>query len=476
VHYICSFILAALSLNAALAAGPTVDTAFAETTFPIGPLAQVDHRGQVMADAKPIAPVLDTFTLDNGFRVVSIPIANAKKTTVMVWYGVGSADDPPDRPGLAHYTEHATFRALGSHQPESTQSRRHFDGDIAGQPEAFTSFDYTAYYHIVQSNQLDSALQLEANRLSNLNVDNAAVEAERQEVLDERKHDIDGEPHALLEEEMQADLFANGPYETPIVASEFETNQISANDVNAFLDRWYAPNNAVLIVSGDLDVQSLRQQVKDRFDRIAPREVPKRKRPKPKPLDSVDLALEFTSTSSTQWARTYLAPSFATADNREVESLQILATLLADGDKGRLHSKLVDELRLANEIFTEYEPDTLGDTSFAIHAVLSDDADVLAFEKALEDELFKLTTAVFSEAELTAGLDHALSDLAVAWRDPYEAANLVGAALVTGRSLGEVTSLARTNSTIGPEDLRRAAIRVFATDHAITGIARAFVN
>ena len=100
----------------------------------------------------------------------------------------------------------------------------------------------------------------------------------------------------------------------------------------------------------------------------------------------------------------------------------------------------------------------------------------MAFEKALEDELFKLTTAVVSEAELTAGLDHALSDLAVAWRDPYEAANLVGAALVTGRSLGEVTSLAQTNSTIGPEDLRRAAIRVFATDDAITGIARAFVN
>ncbi|MEZ5933090.1 MAG: pitrilysin family protein [Alphaproteobacteria bacterium] len=462
--------------NALFALGSTTTLAFAQPMFQTDALDLAKPIRQTLASEISVAPTLDSFTLDNGLRIVAVPIANATNATLMVWYGAGSADDPPDLPGLAHYTEHATFRALGTHEPEGGSPAKPAAPYVNAQPEAFTSFDYTAYYHILPNQQLDPALELEAARLSTLTIDDAAVEAERDEVLGERMHDIDREPLVSLEEEVQAAMFAGTPYQSPIIAEDFVTKQTSAADVNAFLDTWYAPNNAILVVAGAVDPSGLRQKVERYFAPISPRDVPKRERPSPSSSDVISLALEYESSHPRLWARTSLAPSFATAGGHEAVALQILAIVLADGDFGPLHTKLIDELGVARELSIEYDPNAITDTTFTIHAVLPNDDDSSAFEKALESELAKLTTLAVSTTEVIRARDHALSELAAAWRDPYEAANLVGTTLATGQSLKDLASLPEKISAVGPEDIRRAAHLVVTASRRVTAMTRAYVD
>ena len=199
---------------------------------------------------------VESFILSNGLEVVALPIAKAEKTVLMVWYRAGSADDPPGKSGLAHYVEHVTFSALGSHESGGGSKGTHRPDRVKSQPEAFTAYDYTAYYQVTSRERLDDALRLEADRMANLRIDEAAVNAERRAVFDEREHDVDGDPEALLEERLRAVLFGNGPYGRPVVAPVVDTARVSSADVRAFLDRWYSPSNAILIVAGDVDVDT----------------------------------------------------------------------------------------------------------------------------------------------------------------------------------------------------------------------------
>lgn len=421
-------------------------------------------------------PRAENFVLGNGLQVVAIPVANTKETVLMVWYRVGAADDPQNKPGLAHYVEHATFSALGSHGAESDAKSRRRDGRVKSGPGAFTSHDYTAYYHVTTKAGLSGALRREAERMGNLRIDEAAVDAERQAVFDERKHDVESDPQALLEERLGATAFSGTPYGRPVVGQQTDTSRVSAEDVRAFLDRWYLPDNAVLIVAGDVDSATLRELVETYFANVNGRPAPKRERPPPTEPARRRVSLQSDVEPHMLWARTYVAPSFSTADPREVLSLQLLARILAHHDAGRLNRALGADRKIAEEVAVEYAPEAVGATAFTIHATLVPNVDVAEFERLIENELAELVSKRVSEDELANARKDALAEFAERWSDPFEAANLVGAALATGQDLSAVLRRRQLISDIQPQHIRDAAQEIFAGNNGVTGMVRASGN
>jgi len=397
------------------------------------------------------------FKLGNGLEVISIPLPESKSTVVMLWFGVGSAEDPKRKSGLAHFTEHATFSALGENSKKNI-------------PEAFTSFDYTAYYHVTQSDQLDSVFQHESKRLSISQVGNTAVNDERGPVLQEREDVIESNALVQLEEEMRALLFGDSPYGMPIVGSGEDTNSVSASDVDEFLNKWYVPSNAILLVSGAIEAETLRPLVERYFGELPERKKPLRHRPKTLPPSKRSISIENTDAVNSLWARMYQAPSHATGDPREVVALQLLATILADHHSKKLHTLFVDNLGLAEEISVEYSSVSLGESTFTIFATLAPGIDVAYFQQAMNTALSKLLEDGISLEEVIHAREVEKERLIDISEDALEVGTMVGSSLMTGQPLENLIDSFSLMFEIESDELNTTMRRLLNTSNAVTGL------
>ena len=173
----------------------------------------------------------------------------------MVWYKVGSADEPPGKTGVAHFLEHLMFKAtknLRSGEFSKIVARN------GGQDNAFTSFDYTGYHQTVAASRLEAVMRIEADRMRNLVIDAKEVEPERQVVREERRSRVDNSPAAKLREQLNATIYLNYPYRNPIIGWDHEIVDLTVNDLRQFYDTYYWPNNAILVVAGDIPADVLK--------------------------------------------------------------------------------------------------------------------------------------------------------------------------------------------------------------------------
>lgn len=432
--------------------------------------AEVSHTG---ANDVRSTPRVEDFVLGNGLQVVAIPMVDAEETVLMVWYHVGAADDAPDKPGLAHYVEHVTFSALGSHDDKGGPEPVSPGGRTGVRPEAFTSHDYTAYYHVTRKSGLPAALEVEAARMDTLRVNEAAVRAEREAVIEERMHDVEDDPQALLEEKLQAVIFDGAGYGRPVVAELADANGVSAEDVRVFLDKWYSPSNAVLIVSGDFDASALPDLVETNFGQIEGRAAPRRERPLAAASVQQRVSVEASRARQGLWAMSCVAPSLATAGGRTVLSTQVLEEILAHRDRSQLVRSLVAEGEKAEAVAVEYDPNAVGQAVFSLQAVLARGADVSVLERGIAEELQELVLSGPSEEELFKARQNVRAALASAWVEPLDAATMLGSALVTGASLADIERRHELIAEIGPEDVLDATRRVFARNNCVTGTLRA---
>ena len=228
-------------------------------------------------DAAPEPSPIEHFTLDNGLEVVVIPDHRAPIVTHMVWYKIGSADEAPGKSGIAHFFEHLMFKGTAKH-PGGELDRVVYE--LGGTGNAFTSYDYTAYYQIVPPEALATMMDFEADRMRGLILSEDVIGAERDVVLEERRLRIEGSPQALLGEETSATLYQNHPYRIPTIGWMHEMEQLNRDDAVAFYDQYYAPNNAILVVAGDVDPAEVRTLAEASYG-IVPRgpDLPPRIRP-----------------------------------------------------------------------------------------------------------------------------------------------------------------------------------------------------
>ncbi|HEY0525005.1 MAG TPA: pitrilysin family protein [Stellaceae bacterium] len=408
------------------------------------------------------------FTLDNGMQVVVIPNHRVAAVTHMVWYKVGAADDPYGRSGLAHFLEHLMFKGTKD-APPGTFTR--LVAQNGGRENAFTTQDYTAFYQTVAADRLEMVMKFEADRMTNLVLTDDVVLPERDVIIEERHMRIDNEPSALFNEQFRASLFLHHPYRIPTIGWEHEMRQLSTEDALAFYHRWYAPNNAVLVIAGDVTAEQVKPLAEKYYGAIPMRPVPARVRvAEPPHYAAVRLEMKSTRIAQPTWSRQYLAPSYAFGETKHAYALQVLADVLGGGSTSLLYRHLVLDKQVALDAGTFYSPGPLQMSTFGFYATPRPGVAVADLEKAIEEEIRTLLRDGV-EADAVQRSKSRMVAEAVYSRDSLSGpANLFGAALVTGRTVDDVENWP---SRIGDVTLDQAndALRFVINDKtAVTGV------
>ena len=300
----------------------------------------------VAATDKPSSERAKEFKLANGLDVVVIPDHRAPVVTQMVWYKVGAADEPPGSSGIAHFLEHLMFKGT------DTIPTGQFSKIIArngGEDNAFTNHDVTAYFQRVAKDRLPTVMAMEADRMANLRLTEEDVVTERNVILEERRSRVDNDPGSILQEQMMAALYENHPYGIPIIRWEHEIEGLNRSDALTYYKRFYAPNNAILIVAGDVEPDEVRRIAEDTYGKLKPNPTLNgRARPKePEHLTPVKVTLEDPRAGRTTVQKYYLSPSYASAAPGEAEALDLLMRAAASGSVSRIYRKLVVEAKKA---------------------------------------------------------------------------------------------------------------------------------
>lgn len=407
----------------------------------------------------------ETFQLDNGLQVVVIPDAAATAATVSVWYKVGSVEDPYGKSGLAHFVEHLTFGGT------TTLNEREFTRELqkASQQDAYTTYDYTVYYQSVSSRRLESALSLEAARMSHVLITEASLAAERREV-DEEKRELDANALYHIDLALRSALFQGHPYGRSVLGDVANLASLGPADAAKFYRDWYVPNNAIVILHGQVDAATAQSIVRRIYGQKPARQTPPRAIPKALRVAAVGpLVARHAHVAERVWQRSYLAPSHTAGAAEHVYALQVLAELLGGGSTARLHTALVARDKLANALTVSYEPDSRDLSTLSIIALGPRSAEGIVIANAVDRELKAVITGAIPVDELL----QAKEDLKVRTAQSVEnmpaAVRIVGEAIVRGRSLEQVKAWPQQIDLVTIDEVRAAARAVFFGAPAATG-------
>lgn len=409
------------------------------------------------------------FRLDNGLEVVVISDHRAPVVTQMLWYRVGSADEEPGKSGLAHLVEHLMFRGVrtGEQVDASTLIKR-----IGGEENAFTSHDYTAYHQTVVSNRLDVIMQLEARRMAGLEVPAADLEIERKVVLEERFVRVANSDAARFREQVNAATWLAYPYRLPVIGWEHEIRALELDDVLEFHRRWYGPDNAVLVLAGDLTEARARELARRYYGAIPRRGIAPRSRVRePEQVVPRRLAMRSPQVGQPSWQRRYIAPGYATGLD-DAHALEVLSVVLGGGTTGRLYRSLVVEQKLAVSAGCWYRGDALGPTTFGFYASPSPGVGLDVLEAAVEAEVNRLLAEGVTARERDTAVRRLRRSVILESDTVSGSARIIGAALVTGRSLEAIRSWPERVAAVTVDDIRRVAASVFRLERSVTGELR----
>ncbi len=355
-----------------------------------------------VSSSTPVAagPKATQFQLANGMDVVVIPDTRAPVVTHMVWYRVGAADEPPRVSGIAHFLEHLMFKStdkIAVGEFSKIISR------MGGQDNAFTSQDVTAYFQRIEKSRLKELMAMEADRMVNLRLTEKEVLTERDVILEERRSRIENSPSAIFQEQMDAALYYSHPYGTPVIGWQHEMEALSQKDALDFYAKYYAPNNAILVVSGDVTVDEVRTLANETYGKIPTNPAVGAKRWRPvEPPHRAARRIEVKDPRAGQpsLSRYYLTPSYLTSKPGEAEALDLLLKVMASGTTSRLYKKLVVESKVASSAGGWYSGSGLASGKIALYAVGNKIEDMPKIEAAMDAVIADVVANGVTDAEL----------------------------------------------------------------------------
>ncbi len=433
-------------------------------------LAPILVLGVLAAPAAARAEVYgaETFTLDNGMQVVVVSNHRVPVVTHMVWYRVGAADEPPGHTGMAHLLEHLMFKGTEEVAPGEFSRRV---AEIGGRDNAFTSHDFTAYYQTVAKQHLDMVMRMEADRMTNLLFEDEHVRTERQVVLEERRQRTDNNPSALLGERANAVMFHNHPYRTPVIGWAGEVATLERDTLMAFYRRHYAPDNAILVVSGDVTTDEVRALAEEHYGPIPARQVAARARPvEPEPVVERRVVLRHPQVQQPSWSRRYLAPTYTTGASEHAHALEVLSEVIGGGTTSQLYRRLVVEEELAAGAGAGYSPEQLDYGTFYVWASPRPGVDMEALEAAVTDELEAIRRNGVDAAEVERAKTRLRANVIYARDSTSRGAFALGRALTTGSTVEDVETWPESIAAVTPEDVDAAARAVLAEHRAVTAL------
>jgi zinc protease len=423
--------------------------------------------GVSLAEAPAGREAVSSFLLSNGMEVVVIPDHRAPIVTHMVWYKAGSADEPPGKSGIAHFFEHLMFKGTKNHEPGV------FDetvAEIGGNENAFTSYDYTAYFETVSPDALGTMMGLEADRMRNLTLTDEVVATERDVVLEERRSRIEGDPQSLLSEEVQATLYQNHPYRVPVIGWMHEMEKLNREDAAAFYNRYYTPNNAVLVVAGDVDAENVRKLAEDTYGKVARGpDLKQRDRPE-EPEQNTRRTVTMTDARVTipSFAKYWLAPSYRTGEPGEAEALDVLSELLGGSTRSRFYQQLVVKSDVAAGTGSYYDGVALDETSFTVYASPREPDGLAKLETAIDDEVARIKRDGVPADELERAKNRLVRSMVFAQDSPSSMANMYGSALTTGNTVEDVQKWPDRIKAVTAEQVKAAAVKYLKSDLSVT--------
>ena len=409
------------------------------------------------------------FTLANGLQVVVVPDHRAPVVTQMVWYKAGAADEPPGSSGIAHFLEHLMFK--GTDKIPTGQ----FSKIIAkngGEDNAFTNHDVTAYFQRVAKDRLATVMEMEADRMANLRLSKEDVATERDVILEERRSRVDNDPGSILQEQMMAALYRNHPYGIPIIGWEHEIKALNRDDAFAFYRRFYAPQNAILIVAGDVEPGEVKTLAENTFGQIKRTgDANPRVRPQEPEHDApVKVTLEDPRAGRTTVQRYYIVPSYASAEPGEAEALDLLARIAAHGTVGRIYKRLVMEQKAAASAGGWYTESGLDSGRLGFYAIAGEAHTPEDIEAAIDGVVAELRETGVTQVELDRARASQIAEFVYNSDSISRMARQYGWRLAAGMTVEDVEEWPERLKQVTVADIRAVARKYLVDNNAVTGI------
>ncbi len=409
-----------------------------------------------------------TFMLDNGMQVVVVANHRAPVVAHWVWYRVGTADSPSGKSGLPHFLEHLMFKGTSNIRPGefSKVVARH-----GGNDNAMTSHDATAYYQMIAKDRLELVMAMEADRMVNLDLTDEHVYPERDVILEERRSRVDNEPAALLGEQLMAAQYLNHPYRLPVIGWFHEIAGYTREDALDFYRQWYAPNNAILVVAGDVTAEELRPLAERTYGRIEARPLPVRTRLVEPPQHAERrVLLHHERVRQPSLMRSFLAPSFTSAGREHAYALEVLAEILGGGGTSRLFRAVVVEAGLAAGAGAFYRGTSLDATTFRVYASPRPGIEMDVLERAVNEQIARMLADGVDGPELARTQQRLLAEAIFARDSLGGAARVFGSALTSGAEVADVEAWPTRIAAVTADQVLAAARHVLRPEQSVTAL------
>ncbi|MCF6234744.1 MAG: insulinase family protein [Rhodobacteraceae bacterium] len=412
--------------------------------------------------------LVTSFTLDNGLQVIVVEDHRAPVLQHMIWYRIGSADEPRGASGVAHFLEHLLFKATDTLEAGELSATVAANG---GRDNAFTSYDYTAYFQRVAADRLDLMMRMEADRMVNIRLTEENITTERDVILEERNTRVENSARALFSEQKNAIQFFNHRYGVPIIGWRHEIEALDLDDALSFYRTYYAPNNAILVVSGDVTPEEVRVLAQKHYGVIpANPDLPERVRTK-EPPQTAARRMQFKDPRVAQEyvSRSYLAPERNSGDQETAAALYLLAEILGGGTTSYLAEQMQFDTQVAVYTGAFYSGQSLDQTTFSVIVVPAEGVSLGQVEAAMDKGLADFIDRGVDPDQLER-IKMQLRASQIYARDNVDGiANRYGRALSSGLTIRDVQDWPDILQAVTGEQIIAAAREVLRVETSVTG-------
>jgi zinc protease len=406
------------------------------------------------------------FQLSNGLKLIVREDHRAPTVAHMVWYRAGSMDEVNGKTGVAHVLEHMMFK--GTDKVKAGEFSR-LVAAVGGRENAFTSRDYTAYFQQVEQSKLEDVIKLEADRMSNLNFDDAEFLKEIQVIMEERRLRTEDNPSSLLNESLMATAYMSSPYRHPVIGWMNDLQNMKASDARDWYRSWYAPNNATVVITGDIDSKKVLGLVEKYYGVASAHELPVRKPQIEPPQKGIKQTQVKAPADSAQLSMAWKAPRLEPGklDDPEPYALELLTAVLDGYDNARLNRTLVKQEKVVNDVGVGYDMISRGPELFLISATMAKGKTVDQAQVSIRKALEEIKQKGILESELKRIKVRILSEQIYKRDSIFGQAMEIGSSEMAGFSWKDIDYMLEKMQTITPEQVQAVA-KKYLVDEGLT--------